>query len=193
MLESTPNNGQYESFINDTINFLYLPVAIFILLLYYTIPSIIFIGMMVLVPLGIIFRAFPFLRGVGGTLFAFGVGLSIVLPMLIILINGPISNMLSEVLEISPNPSQSLLSGIINALLTPISSIVYLYNVLSYIPYTVSIYPALNDIVPFFLFLFSQLLLLVIDMMIWYPLVDSIAKSLGGTIRLSLGGRLKIG
>ncbi len=199
MLESTPNNGQYESFINDTINFLYLPIAIFIILLYYTIQSIIFIGMMILVPLGIIFRAFPFLRNIGGTLFAFGVGLSIVLPMLIILINGPISNMLNTMFSgISPsNQLSSPLSsslGIIFTLLDPIGSLVnYAVNIASYIPYTMSIYPALNAVAPFFLFLFAQLLLLVLDMMIWYPLVDSIAKSLGGTIRLSLGGRLKIG
>ena len=187
MLESTIATGQYESILNDTLNYLYLPVMLIIYLLGITLPSIIYIGMMVLVPLGIIFRAFPFLRPIGGTLFAFGIGLSLFLPLLIILINMPISNILYEIMSINIVVNNQNAGGIIGVLLSPFSSIG------TTIGATISIYPALNIIVPFFVLLFGELALLILDMMIWYPLTDSLAKALGGTIRLSIGGKLKIG
>jgi len=83
-----------------------------------------------------------------------------------------------------------VLMAALNAILTNISPE---YNFFSALPLTISIYPALNIYAPYFMFLFAEFLFLLIDLMIWYPLVDSIAKSLGGTIRLALGGRLRIG
>jgi len=201
MLESASATpiGQFESIVNDIINFLYFPVSSLIAFMYILMPLIVYIGIMVFVPLGIIFRAFPFLRPVGGTLFAFGVGLSIVFPLLIILINEPLTTILCNALGQSPSCSTSsqstttgngILNGIVNALLTPILGMYYLGSAL---PLTISIYPALNIYALYFMFLFAEFVFLLIDLMIWYPLVDSIAKSLGGTIRLELGGRLRIG
>jgi len=192
MLESVSASsiGQFESIVNDIINFLYFPVSSLIAFMYILMPLIVYIGIMVFVPLGIIFRAFPFLRPIGGTLFAFGVGLSIVFPLLITLINEPVTTILYNTLSQSPTTGNAVLNGIINVLLLAISPA---YNLASAFPLTISIYPALNIYAPYFMFLFAELLLLLIDLMIWYPLVDSIAKSLGGTIRLELGGRLRIG
>jgi len=199
MLESV-SAGQYESIVNDIINFLYFPISSLITFMYILMPLIVYIGIMVFIPLGIIFRAFPFLRPVGGTLFAFGVGLSIVFPLLIILINVPLTTILCNTLGQSPSCSSTssqstttgngVLSGIVNTLLTSILGMYYLDSAL---PLTISIYPALNIYAPYFMFLFAEFVFLLIDLMIWYPLVDSIAKSLGGTIRLELGGRLRIG
>jgi len=192
MLESVSPTpiGQFESIVNDIINFLYFPISSLIAFMYILMPLIVYIGIMVFVPLGIIFRAFPFLRPVGGTLFAFGVGLSIVFPLLIILINEPLTIILYNTLNYQITTGNGLLNGIINILLNYIESA---YNLGSAIPLTISIYPALNIYAPYFMFLFAEFLFLLIDLMIWYPLVDSIAKSLGGTIRLELGGRLRIG
>jgi len=192
MLESVSPTpiGQFESIVNDIINFLYFPVSSLIAFMYILMPLIVYIGIMVFVPLGIIFRAFPFLRPIGGTLFAFGVGLSIVFPLLITLINEPVTTILYNTLSQSPTTGNGVLNGIINVLLLAISTT---YNLASAIPLTISIYPALNIYAPYFMFLFAEFLFLLIDLMIWYPLVDSIAKSLGGTIRLELGGRLRIG
>ncbi|MGC9099269.1 MAG: hypothetical protein ACP5HW_01835 [Candidatus Micrarchaeia archaeon] len=199
MLESTAS-GQYESILNDTLNYLYLPVMLIIYLLGITLPSIIYIGMMILVPLGIILRAFPFLRPIGGTLFAFGIGLSLFLPLLIILINMPVSNILYNVMTTNMGVSTSSqgASGIIGVLLNGLASIWNaalngLVNIGTVVGATISIYPALNVVVPFFVFLFGELALLILDLMIWYPLTDSLAKALGGTIRLDIGGKLKIG
>jgi len=202
MLESispTPI-GQFESIVNDIINFLYFPVSSLVALMYILTPLIVYIGIMIFVPLGIIFRAFPFLRPVGGTLFAFGVGLSIVFPLLIILINEPLTSILYSMLNYSiPTPTTGnwLLNGILKVLMAALNAILTNispeYNFISAFPLTISIYPALNIYAPYFMFLFAEFLFLLIDLMIWYPLVDSIAKSLGGTIRLALGGRLRIG
>jgi hypothetical protein len=157
-------------------------------------PLIVYIGIMIFVPLGIIFRAFPFLRPIGGTLFAFGVGLSIVFPLLIILLNGPLTAILYNMLSYSPTAGSGVLSKILNVLVNALlATISPEYNFISAGPLTISIYPALNIYAPYFMFLFAEFLFLLIDLMIWYPLVDSIAKSLGGTIRLELGGRLRIG
>ncbi|MFP3278011.1 MAG: hypothetical protein RXO43_00385 [Candidatus Micrarchaeota archaeon] len=201
MLESIPQTpmGQFESIVNDIINFLYFPVSSLVALMYILTPLIVYIGIMIFVPLGIIFRAFPFLRPIGGTLFAFGVGLSIVFPLLIILINMPLTSILYNTLNYSPIPTtgNELLDGIIKVLLaaanTILTGIYPEYNFFSAIPLTISIYPALNIYAPYFMFLFAEFVFFLIDLMIWYPLVDSIAKSLGGTIRLELGGKLRIG
>jgi len=202
MLESVSPTpiGQFESIVNDIINFLYFPVSSLVALMYILMPLIVYIGIMVFVPLGIIFRAFPFLRPVGGTLFAFGVGLSIVFPLLIMLINEPLTTILYHMLSYSIKPlttGNGLLNGILEVLMAALNAILNNispeYNFFSALPLTISIYPALNIYAPYFMFLFAEFLFLLIDLMIWYPLVDSIAKSLGGTIRLALGGRLRIG
>jgi len=192
MLDSISSSsiGQFESIVNDIINFLYFPVSSLIAFMYILMPLIIYIGIMIFMPLGVMFRAFPFLRPIGGTLFAFGVGLSIVFPLLIILLNEPLTTILYNMLSYSPTTGNGVLNGIINILLTAIAPT---YNIASAAPLTVNIYPALNIYAPYFMFLFAEFLLLLIDLMIWYPLVDSIAKSLGGTIRLELGSRLRIG
>jgi len=196
MLESVSATpiGQFESIVNDIINFLYFPVSSLIAFMYILMPLIVYIGIMIFLPLGIIFRAFPFLRPIGGTLFAFGVGLSIVFPLLIILLNGPLTAILYNMLSYSPTAGGGVLSEILNALVNALlATISPEYNFISAGPLTISIYPALNIYAPYFMFLFAEFLFLLIDLMIWYPLVDSIAKSLGGTIRLELGGRLRIG
>ncbi|MEM3820582.1 MAG: hypothetical protein QXM58_02495, partial [Candidatus Micrarchaeaceae archaeon] len=55
-----------------------------------------------------------------------------------------------------------------------------------------TIYPALNGIMYYTLFSLVQFVLFVVDLLIAYPLVDSIAKQLGGTIRFSLSGKFKL-
>ena len=202
MLESVSATpiGQFESIVNDIINFLYFPVSSLIAFMYILMPLIVYIGIMIFLPLGIIFRAFPFLRPIGGTLFAFGVGLSIVFPLLIILLNEPLTAILYNMLSYSialPTTGNALLNGILQVLTAAINTVLIgispEYNFFSALPLTISIYPALNIYAPYFMFLFAEFLFLLIDLMIWYPLVDSIAKSLGGTIRLELGSRLRIG
>ncbi|MDE1871074.1 MAG: hypothetical protein KGI06_02430 [Candidatus Micrarchaeota archaeon] len=57
--------------------------------LLYTIAAI---GLGLLIPIGIIMRAIPFVRGIGGTTIALGIGLSIIYPTLLVALNLPVTN-----------------------------------------------------------------------------------------------------
>ncbi len=57
--------------------------------LLYTIAAL---GLGVLIPVGVIMRALPFTRGVGGTLIAMGIGISIIYPAILVGFNLPVSN-----------------------------------------------------------------------------------------------------
>ncbi len=50
------------------------------------------LGLGILIPLGIIFRAFPLIRPIGGTLIATGIGLALIYPAILLIINMPVSN-----------------------------------------------------------------------------------------------------
>ena len=50
------------------------------------------IGLGIFIPIGIIMRAFPFVRGIGGTLIAIGIGISIIYPVLLLALNLPVTN-----------------------------------------------------------------------------------------------------
>jgi len=85
----------------------------------------------VLIPIGIVFRAMPFTRGIGGTFIAIGIGASLIYPVLLVGFNAPISNYLSS---ITPPPSvtysapassglgQIIITSITNSLTNFISS-----------------------------------------------------------------------
>ncbi len=55
-------------------------------------PLLAVLGLGVFIPVGIIMRTIPFIRGIGGTLIAIGIGLSIVYPSLLLMFNLPITN-----------------------------------------------------------------------------------------------------
>jgi hypothetical protein len=62
-------------------------------LLYY----VAILGLAVLIPVGLIMRAFPFMRGIGGSLIAMGIGLSIVYPALLVGFNLPVTNYMIQI------------------------------------------------------------------------------------------------
>ncbi|MEM3851338.1 MAG: hypothetical protein QXD17_02930, partial [Candidatus Micrarchaeaceae archaeon] len=141
-------------------------------------------------------------RGVGGTLIAIGIGLSVIFPSLLLFVNEPVSNMVRynfpTVSSISGSTVSSNVGGIFAAMLKIID------NFLSQAGSSLSglgagfasfgtIYPALNGIIYYTFFSLLQFVLFVLDLIIIYPLIDSIAKQLGGTIRFSLSGKLKLG
>ncbi|MCW6159737.1 MAG: hypothetical protein LVQ95_01450 [Candidatus Micrarchaeales archaeon] len=73
-----------SSFLKDTSNLLVIPMFIFVNAFYDVFYVIVFIGIGILIPIGIFFRAVPFLRGIGGMILALGIGTSLVLPMLLV-------------------------------------------------------------------------------------------------------------
>ena len=54
------------------------------------------------------------------------------------------------------------------------------------------VYYFYNYILNYGFYMILQFFIFAADLMILYPIVDSIARSLGGTLRLSLGSKLKL-
>ncbi|MCL4365112.1 MAG: hypothetical protein M1569_01200 [Candidatus Marsarchaeota archaeon] len=278
--------GPYGSLLNDMVNFVLFPVDDIVDISILMLPSIVQLGLVVLIPIGILFRAFPFVRGIGGTLIAMGIGLALLWPSLLLLFNYPITNLVTSVFPVQPidlhvpsttsstnvagliehavnkatgSPSSSIssiilgsssklqtcpslsnlisisailnpgktiaqfaesiacntfevFSGTINVMLTtafttafnPIinaasaiqNGLVNLGETLVYFVETLfpgNIYPYLSDMISYGVYPIIQLLLFLFDLIILYSLTDSIAKSLGGTIRVQLGNKLRLG
>ncbi|MDE1827830.1 MAG: hypothetical protein KGH65_01580 [Candidatus Micrarchaeota archaeon] len=189
MLAGAPDAGGYESLINDAISMIILPVYTVIGMEYYLMPMLVFIGLAFMIPMGIIFRAMPFVRGIGGTLIGIGIGITIVFPSIILIVNQPISNIVNTYIAVPGTAGASATAPW------------WISSATSYLPQgqgaadalasISSIYPGLNGVFRFTMPAVVQFLLLILDLAIAFPIIDSIAKSLGGTINIEFG-KLKI-
>ncbi len=208
----------FGSIINDFINFVMFPFTSFNLGLITLLPSLATIGLMFLIPMGLVFRALPFIRGIGGTLIALGIGLCIILPSVLLLFNYPITNALTSAIPlVYSNPNNNLpsyscpfssVSGTFGFILKfgcILFPATYLVSILplgsnyvgqigfsSAVFNTNAIFYYMNYIVNYGAYVIVQLLLLVMDIIIIYPLVNETAKMMGGTIRLQIGGKLRL-
>ncbi len=63
------------------------------------------VGLGVFLPIGVIMRAMPFVRGIGGTMIAIGIGLAIVYPIILVGFNLPITNYIYSLTAPTPPPS----------------------------------------------------------------------------------------
>ncbi|MEM3791325.1 MAG: hypothetical protein QXL16_01175 [Candidatus Micrarchaeaceae archaeon] len=190
MLDAGPSVSTNTSLINDFIVLLFFPIGSLILAEFYLLPLIIALALEVLLPLGIFLRAMPFTRSIGGTVVAISIGVGLIYPSLLLLFNTPVYNVI-----VSSFPSAYLLSSscgpwwciIFNFFASqigePIEDLVLYIN---------SIFPFINETVTSGMFLIVQYFLLPIDLLIGYFLTNAIAKSLGGTLSLSLGKKLKV-
>ena len=50
----------------------------------------------------------------------------------------------------------------------------------------------MNKIFIYGIYVILQLLIFAIDLIILYPLIDNLARVMGGSIRLSIGGKLRL-
>ena len=204
----------FSSIIGDLVNFMLFPFTALIIGFLTTLPSFAYIGLTFFIPLGIMFRAFPFIRGIGGTIIAIGVALCLVIPATFILFNYQVTTLIASALPISvPVPflfasesctavSSSAGAGIIGSFLClasifspgSVAPTNLFYSIWAAFPvFSLSaIYTYLNQIFVIGFYIIIQMLLFVFDLIIMYPLVDAIAKAMGGSIRLSLGNKLKL-
>ena len=202
----------FGSVVNDSVNFLLFPFTAVVVGLIVLLPSLAYIGITFFVPLGLIFRALPFIRGIGGTLIAIGIALCLVLPGVFVIYNYQVTQLVSSSVAITSSPpsllgescSSSLQAGgILQSLIclaSPVagSATSSVGNLEQSIWYTTpvfgdnAIFFFMNTIMQSTLFIIFQMFLLASDLMLMYPLVDNIAKAMGGTIRIRLGGRLRI-
>ncbi len=88
-------------------------------------PLLVAAGLTVLIPLGLILRAFPLVRGIGGTLLAFGLLLAVIWPSLLVLFNNPISSYFYNALNVGPGTSNASCSslGISSTICTAIGAL----------------------------------------------------------------------
>ena len=92
------------SFIKDIITIVLIPVYIVFSVLSVDLYSIVIAGLTLFIPIGIVFRAFPFLRGLGGSFIAIGIAIALVFPALLVMFNLPIQNFILPLIFNSSHP-----------------------------------------------------------------------------------------
>ena len=251
----------YQSIVNDYLQFLLFPASIIITSEIELVPVLMFLGLSLFIPVGLVFRAFPFVRGIGGTMIGIGIGFAIIWPTILIGFNYPITNALNNDLPLPewsvtnpaypPNLAAIPYAGSFSAptgiepknvagctlITSDVAGALFGSNWLGSIigSFTGFICERFNHIVidtltisatspqdsatlasnynsaaafgfeaftsaTFFLnylmiygvYVIVQLLLFVFDLVIFYSATDNFARTLGGTIRFELGGKLRL-
>jgi hypothetical protein len=184
------STGQLQAILSDAISLIAFPVAVIIELQISALPFLYVAGLVVLIPMGLVMRALPFIRGIGGSLIAIGLAIAVIYPSLLILMNYPITQMLqTNVYNPLPSCDVPILCNVISAVLSYFSGVVAAGVALASFN---SIFPALNGILAYNTYLVLQFVLFILDLGITYSLANNIAHMLGGEIRLSIGGKLKL-
>lgn len=189
----SPAGGpSWVSMLSDMINLIAVPVALLIAIQLNILPLLFALGIAMLIPIGIVFRSFPFVRAIGGALVAIGIGVALIYPSVLVLFNWPITSALQMSGLIGSGGSCSgnwFICGLLGVLTTLESG---LTSAGTGVASLTSIYPALNGILYWGSYLILQFVLFILDLAITYSLSENIANALGGTIRLELGGKLSL-
>ena len=199
--------SQFNSMMVDLIAGLYYPVSMIILMLIEALPILVWIGLGFLIPIGLVFRALPILRGIGGTLIATGIAMAVLLPMVLVVFNYPVTQVFQGILPIqTTTPSSTcnfhstVLSYACKAFMLVINSESAAVTNGVRVGYSLGwgfsafngLYTILNVLTPYSVFMMLQLILFILDIIIINAIADNIAKALGGGIKLNLGGKLKL-
>ncbi len=171
--------------------------------------SLFVLGLAIFLPIGIILRAFPFVRGIGGEFIGIGLGLGLILPILLLYINAPITSYVSLSLPSSVpfSFSSSISADVVgaSALAFQASEDTFIKDISTKItpPFNTSFttgatygmdnlaYPSYfviwNYILAVTLPVLLMFILLIFDLIILIIASDSIARLLGGRVRLGIG------
>ncbi len=195
----------FESLVFDLVQFVLFPVTAMLDVLITLLPVMVALGLTVFVPMGLVMRAFPFIRGVGGTLIAIGIASSIIFPATLVLLDQPVAAWAAGVIPPTETQPAGVCGGgtiICNTFVSILNTLIPSSEIATngQFPQLVSyawdsfsgIYVFMNGMVTAGWYVTIQLILFALDLIIIYPLTDSIAKMLGGTIRLSLGGKFRL-
>lgn len=175
---------QYASIINDLFTYVAIPIMILMAMQYYMLPLVFTLGLVVVIPMGLVLRAFPFVRGIGGMLIALGIGMSLIYPSLLVMLNYPVTQAIQS--GTAPTLGGSACNNLICDFVIGFAGA---GNALESVN---SIFPALNGVLYYGTYFLLQFVLFILDLAIAFPLVDNIAKLLGGSIRIQLGKKLKL-
>ncbi len=191
----TTGKGANLSFLRDSLTFVIVPVLLAMQAQSMLLQSLIELGLLVFLPIGIILRAVPFLRGIGGTLIAIAIALALIYPTTLVAFNQPVTNFVNGAISNQLTYACSFHTGfgILDAFLNDIiCNFVYAgfqYNagVNAGVSSITSIYPLFNGVMFNVLPLLIQFILMVLDIVIVVTLAAELARILGGNLRLSLG------
>ena len=149
------------------------------------------IGIGIFIPIGIVLRAFPFMRGIGGNMLAVGIATAIIYPSVLVLFNLPISSMIGSTLSSSVTSS---CSGLLCSVASFGNDVANVFSGDMVTGFTAgfdsfsSIYPAMNIITSkIFIDVLLQFVLFIFDLVIVVVITQSIARTLGGELNLSFG------
>ncbi len=212
-------NDKAGSFLADAYYIISVPMLIILAAQYDLLYSIIVVGLGIMIPVGIVLRAIPFLRPLGATFLALGIGAAIVYPALLLAVNLPVTSYLAPPTLFPSSASTScpfaqsgsggnvgtqledltictaygVTTGVLDSL---VSSAYTFYEIglgtaAGLLSFS-SIYPSFNLVLsPAFINLVVQFILFVIDLIIGVVIVQNIASVLGGTVSFGVG-RLKL-
>ncbi len=196
LIDST-SSAKNLSFLKDSYNFVVIPMLFVFQAQSTLLSSIIAAGLLIFIPGGILFRAMPFMRGLGGTLIAIGIAFALLYPTVLVTLNAPITQFMSGIVPAPPSVSGCSINGagaigwlidIGEGEFCNLSSIqTYGLGIGTGFLSLTSIYPAFNGIFSYIFPLIIQFVLFVLDIMIVYIIAQEIAKMLGGNLRLGIG------
>lgn len=192
---TTPTGVANYALIRDAFNFIVMPMYLLFTVQLDLLPVIMQVGLLLLLPIGIILRAIPFIRGIGGTLIAIGIAMSLVYPTTLVVLNVPVTGTLAAYVPTGLCAGVGIFGGFECTIFSFVSAGIPPQNTAGFIDGVgslSSIYPAFNGIQYFLYPLIVQLVLMLLDLFIVYTIAQNIATLLGGSIRLGVGGRLKL-
>ena len=191
------------SFVTDIISLIIIPVEILFSLMNAYFIDIAAIGLSVFLPIGIVLRAIPFLRGIGGTMIGIGIMIALIFPSLLLLFNIPISSFIvgpsapaSSAYSCSGNYIYCLIMSFVHTTTTTILGAIGAmgysltgagYGLATFFASPPNIFPALNYITGEVEQVILQFILLILDIIITIVVGNSIARMLGGNVRLGIG------
>jgi hypothetical protein len=197
------------SLIKDNLQLLVLPMTMALSALVIAFPYIVDVGLGIFLPMGVIFRAIPFMRGIGGTLIALAITVSIAFPATLVFNNMVWNYMVgAQNLTTSGASCSNVFGGLVGSLIcgffndlfsflaNPISSIVgapslfnsgYAAAYGNQLSVFGSSYVMLNVLTEYPFPLMVQFILFILDIVLLVALAQGVAKILGGSIRLGIG------
>ncbi len=199
----------------DALNLLIFPMLIVTGAQIYLFTALVQVALGILLPLGLIFRATPFLRPLGASLIAMAIAMAIIYPALLALFNAPVVAFFSPTF---PNAATAQPANPCPPLIPSLCSVVTTLAAVPTLPILASLYanepPNENDVAafnagydgaldaffsgdftdvltPFFAYanvVALQFILFVLDLIVGIIVATNTARALGGSLRLGIGG-----
>jgi len=206
MLELSPGSPPGMSLLGDVMTLVTLPVLSLLQIQSDLFGQFIGVALLVLLPIGILLRAIPMVRGIGGTLIALAIGIAVVYPMMLIGFNIPITNYMQATVASNAASYTPSCSGIVGSLICFASDVgnfnelgLFLvigphenttamnYGINAGLSSMNDIYTAINVITTDVLDEILQLILFILDLIVVVAAVNAVANLMGGKLRTGIG------